>query len=321
LVRLEPIEGKPVAVAVGNLPGLELIKPGMELLEIDSTPVTTIIERDLDPYISSSTTQDRQLREMRMLLQGPPGSTARTRWRTLEGATVDVALIRNESQNRAAMPAQRHDLMEFKTLPGDIAYIALNDFSNAKIDRDFETKLPDLRSARAWIIDLRINGGGSSEIGYAILSHFINAPVEGSTWRTRQYNPTFQAWGREQTWYEGAPDLIKPAAGPRFDGPVYILTSPNTCSAAEDFLVPLKVAKRAILVGEPTCGSSGQPLAFTVYGASARVCTKWDRFPDGTEFVGVGILPDVPSSRTRQDVASGRDAVLDVAVAAALRTK
>ena len=88
-------------------------------------------------------------------------------------------------------------------------------------------------------------------------------------------------------------------------GPVYVLTSPSTCSAAEDFLIPLKMAKRITIVGEPTCGSMGQPLPFSIYGASARVCTKWDRFPDGTEFVGIGVLPDV-SGRSKSGVdASG----------------
>jgi hypothetical protein len=30
--------------------------------------------------------------------------------------------------------------------------------------------------------------------------------------------------------------------------------------------------------------------------------------------VGIGILPDVPAARTKQDVASGRDAVLQKAI-------
>ena len=72
-------------------------------------------------------------------------------------------------------------------------------------------------------------------------------------------------------------------------------------------------------MGEPTCGSTGQPLEFSLYGATARVCTKWDRFPDGTEFVGVGIVPDVQAARTKNDVVSGRDAVLETAVELASR--
>ena len=51
LIVLEPIGGKPVATAVGSLPELSAIKPGMELLDIDGTSAGAIIERDLDPYI------------------------------------------------------------------------------------------------------------------------------------------------------------------------------------------------------------------------------------------------------------------------------
>ena len=113
--------------------------------------------------------------------------------------------------------------------------------------------------------------------------------------------------------------MIKLADGSRYARPVYVLISARTCSAAEDFLIPLKVQKRATLVGEATCGSSGQPLFFSIYGADVRICTKWDRFPDGTEFVGVGVLPDVEVSRTKEDVASGRDAVLNAAIQLASR--
>src|ERR1051326_6387498 len=125
LVVLEPIESRPVATAVGNLTELKVIQPGMELLEIGGTPVRTIIERDLDPYISSSTTQDRQLRQMRMLLQGAPGSQMRTKWRTLEGKEIEASLIRNASQNRSALKLPSHPRFEQKNLPGNLAYIAL----------------------------------------------------------------------------------------------------------------------------------------------------------------------------------------------------
>ena len=83
---------------------------------------------------------------------------------------------------------------------------------------------------------------------------------------------------------------------------------------AVDFLIPLKMAKRIIIAGEPTCGSTGQPLQFSIYGATARICTKWERFPDGTEFVEVGVVADVKTARTKKDVASGRDAVLETAI-------
>ena len=47
LIVLESISGQPIATAVGKIPELSVIKPGMELLEIDDMPVHTIIKRDL----------------------------------------------------------------------------------------------------------------------------------------------------------------------------------------------------------------------------------------------------------------------------------
>ena len=42
--------------------------------------------------------------------------------------------------------------------------------------------------------------------------------------------------------------------------------------------------------------------------------TKWDHFPDGTEFVGVGTVPNHVVEPTRQDIAEGRDPVLERAI-------
>jgi C-terminal processing protease CtpA/Prc len=317
-IFLEPIEGKPVATAIGNLPELSAIKPGMELAEIDGVPSSTIIERDLDPYIFSSTIQDRRLRQMRMLMGGVPGSQMRTKWIAPDGTAVEATLTRNGRENRGVLkyPGPTGRFAQ-KDLPGGIAYVQLNTFADAAIDKDFESKFDQLREAKAWIIDLRYNGGGSSDIGGRILAHFIDAPLKDSIWRTRQYNPTWEAWGKAQQYFEGEADYIQPASGPHYAGPVYVLTSPSTCSAAEDFLIPLKMAKRVTIVGEPTCGSTGQPLLFSIYGATGRVCTKEDRYPDGTLFVGVGVVPDVPAARTKKDVVESRDAVLEKAIALA----
>jgi carboxyl-terminal processing protease len=168
LILLEPIQGKAVATAVGTLPELSSIQPGMELLMIDGRPVRTIIEHDLDPYIFSSTVQDRELRQMRLLLEGPPNSQARTAWRAPDGKEIEVLLRRNGSQNRKALTLPEHPRFEQKDLPGGVAYIGLNDFSDPTIDTEFETAYNHLREAKAWVIDLRWNGGGSTGIGYRI---------------------------------------------------------------------------------------------------------------------------------------------------------
>jgi C-terminal processing protease CtpA/Prc len=89
------------------------------------------------------------------------------------------------------------------------------------------------------------------------------------------------------------------------------LTGPGTYSAAEDFLVPLQYSGRAMLVGEKTGGSTGNPIAVPLPGGGMfRVVSKRDLFPDGREFVGIGILPEVEVHFTQQDLLDGTDPIL-----------
>ncbi|MHC4742441.1 MAG: S41 family peptidase, partial [Planctomycetota bacterium] len=69
---------------------------------------------------------------------------------------------------------------------------------------------------------------------------------------------------------------------------------------------------RATVVGRKTAGSTGQPLSIKLPGfGGARICTKWDTYPDGREFVGIGIIPDVEVFPTSADIAENRDVVLE----------
>jgi C-terminal processing protease CtpA/Prc len=95
-----------------------------------------------------------------------------------------------------------------------------------------------------------------------------------------------------------------------------VLTSAATYSAAEDFAVAFDVMQRGTLVGEPTGGSTGQPLHIKLPGGgSARICTKQDTYPDGRAFVGVGVQPQHLVKLTVEGVRAGRDEVLEAALA------
>lgn len=113
---------------------------------------------------------------------------------------------------------------------------------------------------------------------------------------------------------ETEPDLHPPRDRP-FLGPLAILIGPITWSAVEDFLVGLHGAGRATLFGQPTHGSTGQPLWVDLPGGGgAAICTRRCMYPDGKEFVGLGIQPDVPISTTVAGLRAGRDEVLDAAL-------
>ena len=79
---------------------------------------------------------------------------------------------------------------------------------------------------------------------------------------------------------------------------------------------------RGITVGEPTAGSTGQPLFFQLPGGgSARVCTRNDRAPDGTVFEGIGLRPTILISPTIESIQQGSDITLNRAASALLSPK
>lgn len=79
-----------------------------------------------------------------------------------------------------------------------------------------------------------------------------------------------------------------------YEGPLQILISRNTISAAEDFVAMFKSNHRGMLIGEPTAGSTGTPCTIPLRcGGRAQVVSVGYRLLDGTEFIGKGIMPDI----------------------------
>lgn len=319
VLRIESVEGRPVVTEVGDTP--ELVQAGIavgaEIIEVDGVPFEDLLKERLR-RISASTPHDRRDRAYRSLLQGPVGGTATVMLREPNREPRTVRLNRNLQENRSAASWLSRPRLEYRELEDGISYVALNSFGSDRIVEEFDEHLDRIATSKALILDIRENGGGSTGIGFAIIARLIEDRIaETSIWRTRLYRPTFEAWGQPSEWHEGGDSgVIEPSGSPAFTGPVAVLIGPRTFSSAEDFLVPLKATKRAVLVGSVTGGSTGQPIRVPIYQASVLICTKWDRFPDGTEFVGVGIHPDIPVERTLEDVARGIDPVLRAAIVA-----
>ena len=79
--------------------------------------------------------------------------------------------------------------------------------------------------------------------------------------------------------------------------------------------MPFKDNGRAILVGETTEGSSGQPYNLNLgNGMSLQVGAERHTFPDGSLFESVGITPTISIDRRLADIRDGVDPVLDKAI-------
>jgi C-terminal processing protease CtpA/Prc len=296
------------------------VHPGDEVVAIDGAPVMRYAREVVDPFVSSSTPQDRDVRNFGyQLLMGDEDKPVVLRLRDAGGRERDESVSRKRGDD-LTYPEQ----FQFRKI-GDVAYLSLDHFESDAGVKAFEKALPEILGSKALVLDARHNGGGSTSNAQQILSYLIAGALPEAKQRIRAETPWFRAIGSNQVLWRPSPFGGMPVDLKRkehFRGPVAILVGPETFSAGEDFVMIFDAAKRGILVGSPTAGSTGQPMSFGLPGGGmARICIKRDTYPDGREFVGTGIVPNVVVAMTAEDVRAGRDPVLDRAMAELLKPR
>jgi carboxyl-terminal processing protease len=298
------------------------IRPGMELIAVgDGVPARRWLEEHALRYYPGSTRQNGEAFGMFLFLRGPKGTTVKLTLQDASGANTTVTVTR-DSQNRDGTvfrPRIRDfsPVVETRMLARGIVYLRLATFEDERVVQETEAALGRLPQDRlqGMILDLRYNMGGDDRFAYPIVSRLVDRPVLGATWHTPEYLPAYASWGEAERSFEGEPVRIEPAARQRYAGPLVILTGPNTMSTAEDFIVPLDFSRRALIVGEPTAGTTGNPVNVRLPGgAILRVCSLWSTYPDGREFVGRGIEPEVVVHPSLAGIRAGRDEVLEKAI-------
>jgi carboxyl-terminal processing protease len=340
-----PIEAKPIGhrAIITNVDKrfAGVVPLGSEILAVDGMPTETYVQQNVLPYLSCST--DHALWEFAMvghapwglgLAAGQPGSEVTFAIRTPEGQERSVKMLRDAERRKAAGqlemvisgPKAARPNLEHRWVEEGVLYVAVNSFNEQQIVDSFRAEVvPQLPKAKGVMIDIRQNGGGSTHHGTAILDYFVDQPLQGSAWRTREHLAAYKAWGtfdpsnekyqpyvKGTAWHKDEYHEFKPSDGQKFLVPVVVLISCYTGSAAEDFVIFIDGLDRFTTVGEPTWGSTGQPMQIQLPGGGrARICTKRDTYPDGRDFVGYGIQPEVRVARTVSGLIGKEDPVLD----------
>lgn len=336
---IENIDGKAIIVRT-NYSKKDEIPFGSEVIEVNGKATEKYIEENVAPYISSSTDYVLKDWSIGRLLTGLDGETFKIKIKKPNNKILELNLIHKKTEEKEVYPAFEPDrqLLDFKWIDKQIAYVSLNSFEDVKINSLFIQKLPELYKAKALIVDLRYNGGGSTDIGGMILQYLTNDKVlYGSKSSSRLHIPSFKAWGkfiepkdtlnndfRKKAYlsfndkfmynFDYEPITLDLDAK-RIVVPTILLMGHNTGSAAEDFLIYTDNQKHMTKIGENSFGSTGQPFFFDLPGGgSARVCTKKDTYPDGREFVGFGIKPDIIVKRTLNDYLTKKDPIMEKAI-------
>jgi carboxyl-terminal processing protease len=289
--------------------------PGLEIVKIDGQPVIAYADRTVRPYQSGSTTQNVDVQTyIYGLLRGPESRPVRLTFRDAKGHEFTRVLPRRGCGKPTPIVP-----VCLRFLPGNVAYLQVNEFETDAGFKRFAAAFDSIKTTIALVIDLRQNGGGSSGNGYDILSYLTDKAYRPGSYQSRIYSAVGRARGEGVRFEDLYKTSTQSPAGVNklYTKPVAVLISGETFSAAEDFCSAYVGLKRGVLVGEPTGGSTGQPLAFSLPGGiMARVCTKRDAYPNGTEWNGIGILPTVPVHPTVGMLQAGRDPVLEAALRA-----
>lgn len=97
--------------------------------------------------------------------------------------------------------------------------------------------------------------------------------------------------------------------------PTVLLIGHNTASAAEDFLVLADKQKHMVKIGQNSNGSTGNPINFRITdNIGFMICSKKDTYPDGRDFVGCGVKPDIEVIPTVKDFIKKYDRTLEKAL-------
>ncbi|WP_239516148.1 MULTISPECIES: S41 family peptidase [unclassified Streptomyces] len=200
-------------------------------------------------------------------------------------------------------------------LSGFGGYTESGDFASesAELDRVLGTVFTAERTARlrGLVIDLRINGGGSDELGLRLAARLTDRPYFAYAKRVRNDPADATRFTRPQPLY------VQPARGPRYTGPIAVLTGGSTVSAGETFTQALiERPGRTLRIGQPTQGVFSDVLGRTLpNGWELGLPNEQFLTRTGKTFDGPGIPVDVTTPVfTEEEFDARRDSAFTAAL-------
>jgi Peptidase family S41/Tricorn protease C1 domain len=212
--------------------------------------------------------------------------------------------------------------LQFGMLNPSVGYLRIHSFSRYSEDKEFANQLEALenaldaifKDAAKWtglVIDVRINGGGSDVFGISIASRLATQDYLAYSKVTRNdiHDPDHRT--------PAQPVIVHVTQRPGFRGPVVLLTSADSVSAAETFtMAVLDRHPHVIRVGANTQGVFSDVLGRKLpNGWSFGLPNEVYLTKDGKAFDGPGVPPDVEAPVfSSEDLAEGRDSALNKAL-------
>jgi hypothetical protein len=177
----------------------------------------------------------------------------------------------------------------------------------AAVDAALDEALLDLQNVDGLIIDVRTNDGGFDYVSMAIASRFAQEEFHAFSKQARDGNSRTELLDIN----------IAPRSEINYVGPIVVLTSSSTVSAAETFTMIMDEMPNVTLIGEATHGALSNVLEWTLpNGFTIGLSNEFYLTPNGEWYEGTGIPVDIEVPFfTREQREQGIDLGIEAAAA------
>jgi carboxyl-terminal processing protease len=277
------------------------LRAGDAVLRVDGEPVAAIVSRRLAEQDADGSSSARLVAVSR-LFDGPQGSNVGVTFARAGETREREATLKRERRTR--LPS-----FDVRGAGRGVRVVRFNIFTPESAAQFARALGDELKGARALVIDLRDNGGGEAESMADFASTLLPAGLSLGRFTDRTGAVRLEPFTR-------AALLSSADSFRRFAGPLVLLTSPRTASAAEVFAASLRETNRAAVIGETTCGCVlGIRRRHTLPDGGLLDVSELDyHTAGGTRLEGAGLRPDVTVEPTREDLRRRRDPAVERAL-------
>lgn len=316
-IRTRLIENKVIITDIPDTRLLERgVRKGMEIIAVNGKDVHDYAMEYVRPYVYAGTLQDLNLQTYtHFLLSGSTEETVEITISDFEGKVLSAEIARKPWIMEDEV--FRGEPFTYRVIGDNIGYLQIQNFvQTPDFLSKFDSIYREILKTDGLVIDVRDNYGGATQMTHYVLKHLTRKNIGTVNWKSPKNIATHKAWGVKDNWHEAKGEEIEPFQDrPIYDNPVNVLADESSFSGAEDFCLGFRVIERGKIFGNKTAGSTGTPLMFSIFGDDlVLICTKRDVFPDGTEFIGYGIEPDLTVELEIDSVRKGTDRVLEAAL-------
>ncbi|MEL6877454.1 MAG: S41 family peptidase, partial [Pseudomonadota bacterium] len=370
-MRWVVIDGRAIVEAPGQGTGLNF---GDEIVSMDGRPMADVMAQ-VAPYVPVDGYTEwgraggigQSLEFMggavdhfgALMWEVPEVATLEVRGTDGETRTVEIKRIDFDGWSTLGEKSQANfkDAVTFERIGENAAYFSVDTFVNYREPVKPKTIYQPIFKAikdegrDTLILDLRKNGGGSSDANYGLLANLLTEPfrprkemvaktldLDGIrphlwTWDSRALDPNPMGFSKRddgtyalRSFVSDDLRTVKPAKY-AFDGKLIVLTSNTNSSGSTNFITWMTELGRATTVGEKTGGSAEGPTAglqftLTLPNSGVRMRLPFFHVKNNVKSFerGLGITPEVSAPLTVEAFRERRDPALEAALKLAARS-